>query len=68
MAAWAEAQRKVEQAWDRIFAALPEDVSDEEVEAIPLPPEQAELDSIQAQILAVINHDPWPRGLHFKGI
>lgn len=68
MAAWWEAQRKVEQAWDRIFAALPEDLSDEEVEAIPLPPEQAELDAIHAEIRAVIDHDRWPRGLHFKGI
>ena len=60
-----EAQRKVEQAWARIFAALPDDLPDEEVERLPEPPEQAELDVLEAQIMAVNHHDKWPREMHW---
>jgi len=60
------AQQRVFDAWDRIFDALPEDLDDEELEAIPEPPEQAELDAILAEIDAVREHDRWPRELHWS--
>jgi hypothetical protein len=65
--AWREAQRKINDAWERVFAALPDDLSDEEIDAleIPDPPEQAELDALQAQIDDVIERDKWPRHLYF---
>lgn len=68
MAALKATQDKVTQAWDRIFDALPEDLDEEEIEAIPEPPEQAELDALHAQIDAVCKHDKWPRELHFKDV
>jgi len=60
------AQKRVEEAWDRIFDALPDDLDDEALEAIPEPPEQAELDAILAEIEAVRDHDRWPRHLHWS--
>lgn len=66
VAALRAAQERVDEAWDRIFAALPEDLDDEEVEAIPEPPEQAELDAILAEIAAVRDHDRWPRELYWS--
>ena len=60
-----EAQHKVTDAWDRIFAALPDDLSEEEVERLPEPPEQAELDALEAEIMAVNHHDRWPKHLHW---
>ena len=65
-AAWKAAQRRVDDAWDRIFDALPEDLDDEALEAIPEPPEQAELDAIYAEIRAVCDHDRWPRELYWS--
>lgn len=64
--AWRAAHRRVAEAWNRIFDALPDDLSDEEVEAIPPPPEQAELDALHAQIEAVRDHDKWPRELYWS--
>lgn len=66
IAALKVAHDKVAEAWERIFDALPEDLDDEELEKIPEPPEQAELDSILAQIEAVRDHDKWPRHLHWS--
>lgn len=60
------AQDKVIQAWDRILDALPEDLDEEALEAIPEPPEQAEFDAIFEQIAAVRDHDRWPRHLHWS--
>ena len=62
------AQERVIEAWDRIFDALPENLDDEELEAmnIPAPPEQAELDAIHAEIDAVRYHDRWPKHLHWS--
>ena len=62
------AQRKVDDAWSRIFDALPEDMDDDELDQIPPPPEQAELDAILAEIEAVRDQDKWPRGLYFKNV
>jgi hypothetical protein len=68
VAALRAADRKVDAAWERIFDALPDELSDEELEAIPEPPEQAEVDAIHAQIRAAIDEDRWPRELYFGGI
>ena len=67
MAAVRAAQKKADDAWMRIFAELPDDISEKELEAmdLPDPPEQAELDALHAQIRAVIDKDQWPRELYF---
>jgi hypothetical protein len=62
------AQRRADQAWDRIFQELgdaADDLSEEELEAIPPPPEQAEVDRLYELIAAVRDHDRWPRELHW---
>jgi hypothetical protein len=66
MAALGAAQEKVDEAWTRIFDSLPEDLDDDELENIPEPPEQAELDAIWAEIEAVRDHDRWPRHLYWS--
>lgn len=60
------AQKRADDAWLAAVRALPEDHTDEELEAIPEPPEQAELDAIHAQIDAVIEEDRWPRELYWS--
>jgi hypothetical protein len=67
---WLAMHRRVDAAWDRIFDALPDDIDDDELEAmhIPEPPEQAELDALHAEIWAVIDHDRWPKHLYFGGV
>lgn len=64
----AAANKRADAAWMRAIDALPEDHTDEELEAIPEPPEQAELDAIHAQIRNVIDHDRWPRHLHWGNL
>lgn len=66
-AAWREANRKVCAAWDRVLDGLPDDLGDEELEALnlPDPPEQREVDALHAQLKAVIDHDRWPRHLYW---
>jgi hypothetical protein len=66
IAAHREAQRKVDDAWGRIFDSLPDDLDEEELAAIPPPPEQAELHAICDQIQAVRDHDLWPRHLYWS--
>ncbi|MGE0290578.1 MAG: hypothetical protein AB7I42_29870 [Bradyrhizobium sp.] len=70
IAALKAAQRRVFDAWDRIFDALPDNIDEEELEAmdIPDPPEQAELAAIHAEVDAVRDHDKWPRKLHWGDI
>ena len=63
---WLAAHKRVQAAWDRIFDALPDDLDDEELEALPEAPEQAELDALHAQIRAVTDHDKWPRHLYWS--
>ena len=60
-----EAQKRVQEAWDRIFDELPDDLSEEELEKIPEPPEQAVVDALYEQIAAVRDHDRWPKHLHW---
>jgi hypothetical protein len=59
-----EAQERCDEAWMRRVRALPDDASEEELEAIPEPPEQAEFDALYAQVRAVIDENRWPRELY----
>lgn len=63
------AQERVGQAWAEIFDALgdaADDLSEEELEALPEPPEQAEVNRLYELIAAVREHDRWPRELHWS--
>ena len=62
MAALRLAQRRVFEAWDR----LPDDLDEEELEAIPEPPKQGEVDAIWAELRAVRDHDRWPGHLRWS--
>lgn len=78
MTALRAAQRKADEAWAqsvrgtgeqepgmRLLAPFPDDADDEELKALPPPPEQAELDAIHAELKAVIDHDRWPKHLYW---
>ena len=69
-AAWQDAMRRNHAAWDRMLAKLPDDISDEELEALDLPdpPEEAEVNALWAQLNDVIQKDLWPKELYFGGI
>jgi hypothetical protein len=67
IAALKAAQESVDEAWARNLEALPDD-HDDEREALPDPPEQAEVDAIIAEIEAVRDHDRWPRELYWGGV
>jgi hypothetical protein len=64
------AQERADAAWLRIVDALPDDLDEDELDAldIPEPPEQAELDAILAEIEAVRDHDRWPRHLYWGNV
>jgi len=66
IAALKAAQERVDEAWARIIEALPDD--DDEREASPDPPEQAEVDAILAEVDAVRHHDRWPRKLYWGDV
>jgi hypothetical protein len=70
VAALREAHQRLFAAWDRMFDSLPDDIDDEELEAmnLPDPPEQAEADAIHALIEDVLQHDQWPAHLYFGGL
>lgn len=70
VAALKDAHQRLFAAWDRVFDALPDDLEDEEVEAmhLPDPPEQAEVDAIYGALQDVIQHDRWPAHLYFGGL
>jgi hypothetical protein len=68
MARLRAAQKRADDAWMRAVCALPEDHSDEELNAIPEPPEQAELDAIRAQVDAVVEEDKWPAHLYWGDV
>ena len=66
IAALKAAQQRADEAWARIVDALPDDLDDDdELDAIPPPPEQADLDAIHAELEAVRDHDRWPKKLHW---
>lgn len=67
MARLRAAQARVDDAWDRLIDAH-EHLDDDELEELPEPPEQAELDAIHAQIDDVIERDKWPRELYWGSI
>src|SRR5437763_556365 len=62
-ASWRDALRRCDSAWDRNLGWLPDDISDEELEALDLPdpPEEDEVDALWAQLNDVIQKDRWPR-------
>ena len=66
--AWYEAHKRMDAAWDRIFEALPDDLTDEEIEAIPPPPEEAEVEALYARLRAAIDEDKWPRECYVGGM
>ena len=68
IAALEAAQQRADEAWFRIVDALPDDLDDDELEATPSPPEQADLDAILAELEAVRDHDRWPRELHWGDV
>lgn len=69
-AAWDDANRRVNAAWDRTLARLPDDISDEKLAAmhLPDPPEQAEVDALWRQLNDVVQRDLWPRELYWSGV
>ena len=68
IAALKAAYKRLEQAWNRIFDALPDDLDEDELEALPDPPEQAEVDAIHAELDAVREYDCWPRELYWSHV
>jgi hypothetical protein len=63
-----DAQERCDEAWFRLIRSLPEDATDEQVEAVRPPPEQAEVDTLHALIDDVVKYDRWPRELYWGGI
>ncbi len=68
MAALKAAQQRATDAWDKIMADLPDDIDDDELEALPDPPEQAEVDALWEVVNAVVEKDRWPAHLYFSGV
>ena len=66
VAALRDAQERCDEAWMRLMKALPDDASDEEVDAVRPPPEQAEVDALHALIDDVVQHDKWPKHLYWS--
>jgi hypothetical protein len=66
-AEWTDAQRRCTAAWDRMFAVLPDDLSDEEFDALDLPEprEESEVNALWEQLNDVIQKDLWPKALYF---
>ena len=57
-------------AWDRLFADLPDDLSDEELDVLdlPEPPSRRRRMHYGHNSNEVIQHDHWPKELYFVGI
>lgn len=68
VAALGEAQQRCDAAWDRLMQSLPDDATDDEMEAVRPPPEQAEVDALHALIDEVVKNDRWPRELYWGEI
>jgi hypothetical protein len=67
---WLNAQRRAEAAWASYMAEIPDDLSDEELDALPLPdmPDRDEEERLWQQLDDVVQKDLWPRELYFGGI
>ena len=73
-AAWVErriedlrrAQREADAAWSRLLDGLPDDLDEDELDALRAPPEQAALAAIHAELDAVRYQDKWPRELYWS--
>jgi hypothetical protein len=51
-----------------MMAEIPDDLSDEEFEALPQPPEEAEVNALWKQLDDVVQHDRWPKEFYSGGI
>jgi len=60
-AKWREAHREMDERCTEAVTRLDEDAFNRLFEA-----EQAKVDAIRAPLQAVIDHDKWPRELHFR--
>jgi hypothetical protein len=67
---WREATEAVDAAWARRFEEHPELQSwtDEALDALPDPPEQAALDSVYAEVEGFMEHGRLPRAVHFHAV
>jgi hypothetical protein len=73
-AAWVErriedlrrAQREADAAWTRLLDGLPDDLDEDEIDALPEPPEQAALAAVHAELDAVRYQDRWPKELYWS--
>jgi hypothetical protein len=64
IAALRRAHRKADAAWFRLIAPY-DDWDEADMPDLALPPEQAGVDAIRAELDAVIEHDRWPAHLHW---
>lgn len=62
-ATWREAQRAMDERCTEAVDRLDEEEFERLFQA-----EQAKVDAVRAPMQAVIDHDRWPRHLHFKAI
>ena len=63
------AHKRCDEAWERRIAQLDaEEMDEDEADALPEPPEQAELDAILDEMHAVRDRDLWPRKLYFAEV
>jgi hypothetical protein len=67
---WTDAQRRCTAAWGRLFAVLPNDLGDDELDDLdlPEPPEEAEVNALWEQLNEVIQKDRWPKHLYWGGL
>lgn len=68
----ADAQHRADEAWDRALAALAPDTDDAADDAardaLPAPPEQADVDRRHAELDAVRTRDLWPWYLYLDEV
>lgn len=63
------AHKRCDEAWERRIAQIDAEGMDEaEADALPEPPEQAELDAILEEMHAVRDKDMWPKALYFSAV
>ena len=63
------AHKRVDEAWRRRLADIEaQGLDEDEADALPQPAEQAEVDTILAELHAVRDKDMWPRKLYFSEV